>query len=67
MHDGATGLKKATQGVWDFVLLDIMLPVMSGLNLLRRLRRTTNVPVILLTAMGEESDRIIGLNSGADD
>ena len=67
VHDGATGLKKATQGVWDFVLLDIMLPVMSGLNLLRRLRRTTNVPVILLTAMGEESDRIIGLNSGADD
>ena len=51
----------------DLVLLDVMMPKLDGLNLLRRLRETSELPVILLTARGEEMDKVLGLNLGADD
>ncbi|MYI68113.1 MAG: response regulator, partial [Boseongicola sp. SB0673_bin_14] len=51
----------------DLVVLDIMMPGEDGLQLCRHLRETTRIPVILLTAMGEETDRIVGLEVGADD
>jgi DNA-binding response OmpR family regulator len=65
--DGAEGLKRALKGGWDIILLDIMLPSMTGLEVLERIRRTSAVPIILLTAMGEESDRVKGLDTGADE
>jgi DNA-binding response OmpR family regulator len=52
---------------FDLVVLDVMLPAVSGFEVLRRLRQTSNVPVIMLTARGEEVDRIVGLEIGADD
>jgi two-component system response regulator CpxR len=66
-HDGATGLYKAVEGRYDLVLLDVMLPVLDGFEVLRQLRRRSSVPVIMLTARGEQSDRVAGLNEGADD
>ena len=51
----------------DLVVLDLMLPGMSGLEVCRRLRRTSDVPVVMLTALGEESDRVVGFETGADD
>ena len=67
-HDGASGFKRAQEGEWDVILLDIMLPEMDGLSILRSLRELDiRVPVILLTAKGDVSDRIEGLNLGADD
>ena len=65
--DGVTGLERAEKGDFDLVLLDIMLPGMSGMEVLRRLRRTSNVPVILLTARDAVMDKVSGLDSGADD
>lgn len=51
----------------DLVVLDLMLPEEDGLVLCRKLRSTSNIPIIMLTAMGEETDRIVGLEMGADD
>ena len=65
--DGVTGLKTAEEGDHDLVLLDIMLPGMSGIEVLRRLRKSKDVPVILLTARDETVDKVLGLDSGADD
>jgi two-component system response regulator CpxR len=67
VHDGARGLHKAIGGSYDLVLLDVMLPVLDGFEVLRQLRRRSSVPVIMLTARGEQSDRVAGLNEGADD
>jgi len=67
VHDGNTGLAKASAGNYDLVVLDIMLPGMNGLDVLRNLRATSHVPVLLLTARGAEIDRIIGLELGSDD
>lgn len=66
-HDGASGLKLALAGDWDLVLLDVMLPLLDGYEILRLLRRRSNVPVIMLTARAEERDRVAGLEEGADD
>jgi len=66
-HDGRTGLEAALQSSPDAVVLDVMLPGMSGFELLRKLRQSSSVPVIMLTARGEETDRIVGLELGADD
>lgn len=63
--DGATGLARAPQA--DLVLLDLMLPAMHGLDVLRSLRRRSTVPVVILTAKTAESDRVAGLELGADD
>lgn len=66
-HDGRTGLSCALNGGFDLVILDVMLPVLDGFELLKQLRRRTAVPVIMLTARVQQQDRIEGLNSGADD
>ena len=65
--DGVSGLKAAEDGDHALILLDIMLPGMSGIEVLRRLRKTKDVPVILLTARDETVDKVLGLDSGADD
>ncbi len=65
--DGVTGLNLARMDKPDLVVLDLMLPGMDGLDVCRELRRTSTVPVIMLTALGEESDRVVGLEYGADD
>lgn len=65
--DGRTGLEKALTGRFRLVLLDIMLPGLSGMEVLRRLRRTSQVPVILLTARDAVTDKVSGLDAGAND
>jgi DNA-binding response OmpR family regulator len=65
--DGLSGLQTAEQGNFDLILLDIMLPALSGIEVLRRLRKTKSTPVILLTARDEVVDKVLGLDSGADD
>ena len=67
VHDGETGLQRATAGNYLLIVLDVMLPGMSGFDVLRRLRATLRIPVLLLTARGEDVDRIVGLEIGADD
>src|SRR5437763_6910579 len=66
-HDGVTGLEKALNNQYSVVVLDVMLPGMSGLDVLKQLRQKTSVPVLMLTARGSEVDRILGLELGADD
>jgi two-component system response regulator CpxR len=67
VHDGRTGLARALEGAFDLILLDVMLPVLDGFELLRQLRKRVATPVIMLTARTSQDDRIAGLNSGADD
>lgn len=67
VHDGAEGAKLALAEKWDAVILDVMLPGLDGLEVLRRLRQESGIPVLMLTARGDESDRIVGLELGADD
>lgn len=67
VHDGREGLARAQSGMHAAVILDVMLPRMSGFDILRELRRTSQIPVLMLTALGEEVDRIAGLEIGADD
>jgi DNA-binding response OmpR family regulator len=68
-HTGGAGLEAATgpSGAYDAVVLDLMLPDIDGLEVCRRLRATSDVPILMLTARGEETERIIGLELGADD
>jgi DNA-binding response OmpR family regulator len=66
-YNGREGLASALRGTYDLVILDVMLPVVDGLTLLQQLRRRKDVPVIMLTARVQQPDRILGLNSGADD
>ncbi len=66
-EDGRAGLEQALAGQYDLVLLDIMLPGLSGLEVLRRLRREKDTPVILLTARDTVMDKVSGLDMGADD
>lgn len=65
--DGAVGLEKLKTGSYQAVILDVMLPEIDGFEVLKRIRQTSNVPVLMLTALGDEADRIIGLEDGADD
>jgi len=65
--DGRTGLELAETGEFDLVLLDVMLPQLSGMEVLRRLRRTSAVPIIMLTARDSVVDKVSGLDSGASD
>lgn len=67
VHDGALGLERALSTEYALVVLDLMLPGMGGLDVLRRLRKVSPAPVLILTARGEDSDRILGLEMGADD
>src|ERR1700724_2048399 len=66
-HDGPGGLEKALANHYSAVVLDVMLPGMSGLDVLKQLRQKSSVPVLMLTARGSELDRILGLELGADD
>lgn len=66
-HDGESGLEEALSGDYDLILLDVMMPKLNGIEVLRRLRIHSNVPVLMLTAKGDDIDRIIGLELGADD
>ncbi len=65
--DGRTGLALAEKGGYDLILLDIMLPGINGIEILRRIRRDSNVPVIMLTARDAVMDKVSGLDMGADD
>ncbi len=65
--DGRRGLDMAESGEYDLILLDIMLPGLSGMEVLRRLRKTSQTPVILLTARDSVTDKVMGLDTGADD
>ena len=67
VHAGDTGAQAALDQEVDLVILDVMLPGMNGFDVLRTIRRESQVPVIMLTARGEEIDRIVGLELGADD
>jgi len=66
-HNGNDGLARAQEGRHDLVILDVMLPGLTGFEVLRRLRETSSIPVLMLTARGEDVDRIVGLEMGADD
>ncbi|CUP13219.1 response regulator transcription factor [Clostridium disporicum] len=66
-NNGRTGLEIAESGEADLVILDVMLPEINGLEVLRRLRRTSDVPVIMLTARDAVMDKVSGLDAGADD
>jgi DNA-binding response OmpR family regulator len=65
--DGRRGLEEASRGRFDAVLLDLMLPGKDGLEVCRELRARSDVPILVLTARGEEADRVLGLELGADD
>src|SRR5258707_13511069 len=67
VHDGPCGLERALSREHALIVLDLMLPGMGGLDVLRRLRAQSPVPVLILTARGEDVDRILGLEIGADD
>jgi DNA-binding response OmpR family regulator len=66
-HNGAEGLEVALRESYAALILDVMMPGMDGFEFLRRLRAKSNVPVLMLTGRGEEPDRIVGLELGADD
>lgn len=65
--DGRDGLEKASKQDIDLVILDLMLPLLSGIEVLRRIRKSSDLPVIMLTAKDDVSDKVVGLDSGADD
>jgi len=67
VNDGETGLDEALTGKYDMAILDVMLPKMNGFDVLRNLRETSKLPVIMLTARGDDMERIVGLEIGADD
>jgi DNA-binding response OmpR family regulator len=66
-HDGRSGLTLALTGQHDLAILDVMLPQLTGLQVLKQLRNNSNIGILMLTARGEEADRIMGLEYGADD
>lgn len=67
VHEGEEGARQALDGDYALVVLDVMLPRMSGFDVLRRIRSASAVPVLMLTARGDDIDRIVGLEMGADD
>ncbi len=67
VHDGEAGVAAAFDGAAEAVVLDVMLPGLDGFEVLRRIRTRSQVPIIMLTARGDEVDRIVGLEAGADD
>lgn len=66
-HLGADGAERATSEPWHAVILDVMLPDIDGFEVLRRIRAKSKVPVVMLTGRGDEVDRVVGLELGADD
>lgn len=67
VHDGRLGLEKAATGSFDLIILDVMLPSLNGMEVLRRLRQSAQTPVIMLTAKNDITDIVMGLDIGADD
>jgi DNA-binding response OmpR family regulator len=67
VHTGPEGVQRATGEAWQAVILDLMLPGMNGFEVLKHIRSKSTVPVLMLTARGDEADRIVGLETGADD
>ena len=67
VHTGPEGVSRATGAAWSAVILDLMLPGLDGFEVLKQIRHTSDVPVLMLTARGDEADRIVGLEIGADD
>lgn len=67
VQDGEAGLEEALSGEHDLILLDVMLPKLNGFEVLKKIRATSSIPVIMLTARGESVDRVLGLEHGADD
>jgi DNA-binding response OmpR family regulator len=67
VHDGETGVERALSGDYTLIILDVMLPGLSGFDVLSSIRRKSGVPVLMLTARGDDVDRIVGLEMGADD
>ena len=67
VHDGEGGLQRAISGDYDMAILDVMLPKMNGFDVLRNLREKSALPVLMLTARGDDMERIVGLEIGADD
>ncbi len=67
IHDGESGLQEASREEHDLVILDVMLPKKNGFDVLRDLRKDSKIPVLMLTARGEDMERIVGLEIGADD
>ncbi len=65
--DGEEAIQKFSSGQFDLVLLDVMLPKLNGIEVCQRIRENSNVPIIMLTAKGEDMDKILGLEYGADD
>lgn len=66
-NDGRAGLERAVNGNYDLIILDVMLPSLNGMEVLRRLRQSLETPVIMLTAKDEITDKVMGLDLGADD
>lgn len=66
-HDGREGLNLAVQGDYDIIILDVMIPSLNGMEVLRRIRQVSDVTVIMLTAKGDVTDKVMGLDVGADD
>ncbi|HZX31609.1 MAG TPA: response regulator, partial [Rhodocyclaceae bacterium] len=66
-HDGEAGAEAALSGRYDIAVLDVMMPGVNGIEALRRIRGRSNIPVLMLTARGDDMDRILGLELGADD
>ncbi|QJE02566.1 response regulator transcription factor [Massilia forsythiae] len=66
-HDGETGAREALSGQYAIAILDVMMPRMNGIETLRRIRAASRMPVLMLTGRGDDADRILGLELGADD
>ena len=66
-HDGNTGLQMALKDEFNVIILDVMMPGMDGFEVVKELRKKSDLPVLMLTARGDEQDRIVGLEIGADD
>lgn len=67
VYEGAAGVREAIDGEYQLVVLDVMMPHMNGMEVLRNIRAKSAIPVLMLTARGDDTDRIIGLELGADD
>ena len=67
VHDGESGLRKALSDEYELAILDVMLPRKNGFDVLRELRKSSKLPVLMLTAKGDDMERIVGLEIGADD